>query len=92
MSDLEDFSPLRVRNDIVHLLFSHHPEFIRETEGQYLMDREQEDQLQKELKALESLTKLRGQIEQEHGICQVDLLSEARAEQEKEFEQLWEAV
>ena len=56
------------------------------------MDREQEDQLQKELKALESLTKLRRQIEQEHGICQVDLLSEARAEREKEFEQLWEAV
>jgi bacterioferritin (cytochrome b1) len=47
------------------------------------MERNQEDQLQKELKALESLTKLRRQIEQEHEIIQNDLLAEVRAEREE---------
>ena len=56
------------------------------------MEREQEDQLQKELKAIKALTKIRQQIEQRHGIIQADWLAEARTERAKEFEQLWEVA
>ena len=56
------------------------------------MDRDQESQLKKELQALEALTKLRRQIELEHGICRADFLTEAREEREKDFERLWKAV
>jgi hypothetical protein len=51
------------------------------------MDRDQESHLKKELQALKALTKLRRQIEQEHGIIQVNLLAEIRAEREQELTQ-----
>jgi hypothetical protein len=64
-------------------------EVVREIVGQYLVEREQETQLQKEMQAIEALTKIRRQIEQKHGVCRRDLLAESRAEREQDFERIW---
>ena len=64
-------------------------EVVREIVGQYLVERAQETQLQKEMQAIESLTQIRRQIEQKHGVYQGDLLAESRAEREQEFERIW---
>jgi hypothetical protein len=56
------------------------------------VEREQENQLQKELKALDTLTKLRREIEKQHGVYQGDLLSEIRAERDQEIEEVWRSV
>ena len=44
------------------------------------------------MQAIETLIQMRRQIERKHGVFQGDLLSEARAEREKELEQVWEAA
>ncbi len=64
-------------------------EIVREIVGQYLVEREQASQLQRELQALATLTQIRRQIEQKHGVYQGDLLSESRAEREQEFDRVW---
>jgi metal-responsive CopG/Arc/MetJ family transcriptional regulator len=64
-------------------------EVVREIVGQYLVEREQETQLQKEMQAIETLTQIRRQIERKHGVYQGDLLAESRAEREQEFERIW---
>lgn len=56
------------------------------------MDREQESQLQNELKALDALIKLRREIEKWHGIYKGDLLSGIRAERDHEIEEVWRSV
>jgi hypothetical protein len=64
-------------------------EVVREIVGQYLAERQQETQLQKEMQAIEALTQIRRQIEQKHGVCHRDLLAEIRAERAQEFERIW---
>jgi bacterioferritin (cytochrome b1) len=57
--------------------------------GQYLVEREQETQLQREMQAIDTLTQIRRQIEQKHGVYQGDILSEIRAEREQEIDRVW---
>ena len=64
-------------------------EVVREIVGQYLVEREQETQLQKEMQAIEALTQIRRQIEQRHGVYQGDLLAESREEREQDFDRVW---
>jgi predicted DNA-binding protein len=64
-------------------------EIVREIIGQYLVEREQATQLQREMQALATLTQIRRQIEQKHGVYQGDLLAEIRAEREQEFDRVW---
>ncbi len=64
-------------------------EVVREIVGQYLVEREQETQLQREMQAIDTLTQIRRQIEQKHGVYQGDLLAEIRAEREQEIDRVW---
>lgn len=64
-------------------------ELVREIVGQYLVERERATQLQREMQALATLTQIRRQIEQKHGVYQGDLLAESRAEREQEFDRIW---
>ena len=64
-------------------------EVVREIVGQYLVEREQETQLQREMEAIKTLTQIRRQIEQKHGVYQGDLLAEIRAEREQEIDRVW---
>lgn len=64
-------------------------EVVREIVGQYLVEREQETQLQREMQAIDILTQIRCQIEQKHGVYQGDLLAEIRAEREQEIDRVW---
>jgi metal-responsive CopG/Arc/MetJ family transcriptional regulator len=64
-------------------------EVVREIVGQYLVEREQETQLQREMQAIDTLTQIRRQIEQKHGVYQGDILSEIRAEREQEIDRVW---
>lgn len=64
-------------------------EIVREIVGQYLVEREQATQLQREMQALATLTQIRRQIEQKYGVYQGDLLAEIRTEREQEFDRIW---
>ena len=63
-------------------------EVVREIVGHYLVEREQGTQLQREMQAIETLTQIRRQIEQKHGVYQGDLLAEIRAEREQEIDRV----
>ncbi len=64
-------------------------EVVREIVGQYLVEREQETRLQKEIQSIEALTQMRQQIETQHGIYQGDLLTEIRTEREEDVDRVW---
>ncbi|MEW5958842.1 MAG: hypothetical protein AB1801_14005 [Chloroflexota bacterium] len=64
-------------------------EVVRQIVGQYLVEREQATQLQREMQAIDTLTQIRRQIEQKHGVYQGDILSEIRAEREQEIDRVW---
>ena len=65
-------------------------EVVREIVGHYLVEREQETQLQREMQAIKTLSQIRRQIEQKHGVYQGDLLAEIRAEREQEIDRVWD--
>lgn len=65
-------------------------QIVREIVGQYLAERTETEQQQRELQAIAALTALRGQIEERHGVIQQDLLAAARAEREQELEPAWQ--
>jgi hypothetical protein len=62
---------------------------VREILRQHLAERDREAQLQRELRAIEELTRIRRQLQEQHGVYQVDLLDEVRAEREQDVERVW---
>jgi len=62
---------------------------VREILRQHLAERDREAQLQRELRAIEELTRIRRQLQEQYGVYQVDLLDEVRAEREQDVERVW---
>ena len=53
---------------------------------------DREPHLQREMQALEALTRIGKQIEAQHGVYPGDLLTEARQEREQDMECVWKCV
>lgn len=66
-------------------------DLVREIVRQYLTEREQEVRIQRELQAIEALTRTRLRLREQHGVYQTDLLGEARAERDQDVERVWRA-
>ncbi len=64
-------------------------EVVREIVSRYLAEREQENQLQREIQALESLTEVRQQLQAEQGFWAEDMLAKIRAERDQEIGRVW---
>jgi len=64
-------------------------DLLREIAAEYLARQDQDERLQEALQAIDALTKIRKQIEAEHGACATDLLAEVRAEREQDMERTW---
>jgi hypothetical protein len=56
---------------------------------QYLAEREQADRRQAEMQAIQELTQIREQLQEQHGVYQVDLLTKVRTEREQDVERVW---
>ena len=64
-------------------------DLVREIVRQYLAEREQADRRQAEMKAIQELTQIRKQLQEQHGVYQVDLLTKVRTEREQDVERVW---
>jgi hypothetical protein len=64
-------------------------ELVREIVGEHLAEQDREARLRREMQALEALTRIRRQIEAQHGVLQADFLAEARQEREEDIERVW---
>jgi len=64
-------------------------DLVREIVGQYLTEGDQEALLQREVQAIETLTRIRRQLQAQHGTLSADLLAEVRAERERDIEWVW---
>jgi hypothetical protein len=64
-------------------------DLVREIVGRHLAERDREVRLQRELQAIEELTHIRKQIQEQHGIYHVDLVAEAREERDRDMERVW---
>lgn len=62
---------------------------MREIVQDWLDSRNREGQRRRELKALEELTRLQRQIEDEAGIYQGDLLEDSQAGREEDLGRVW---
>ena len=62
---------------------------VREILREWLATRDRDAQSQRELQALKELTHLRLKIQEQHGVYTGDLLAEARAERDEDFERVW---
>jgi hypothetical protein len=62
---------------------------VREIVGRHLAERDREVRLQRELQAIEELTHMRKQIQEQHGIYHVDLVAEVREERDRDMERVW---
>lgn len=64
-------------------------DLVREIVGRHLAERDREVRLQRELQAIEELTHMRKQIQEQHGIYHVDLVAEVREERDRDMERVW---
>ena len=64
-------------------------DLVREIVGRHLAERDREVQLQRELQAIQELTHIRKQIQEQHGIYHVDLVAEVREERDRDTERVW---
>ena len=64
-------------------------DLVREIVRRHLAQREQADRRQAEMQAIQELTQIRKQLQRQHGVYQVDLLTEVRAEREQDVERVW---
>ena len=62
---------------------------VREIIREYLAEQSRDEQLERELAALESLAQMRQKIQARHGIINRDLVTEIRSEREADLEQAW---
>jgi metal-responsive CopG/Arc/MetJ family transcriptional regulator len=67
-------------------------ELIREIVRQYLAEQDREARLRRELQALDALTRIRKQIEAQHGVYRGDILAEARQERDQDIERVWKGA
>jgi len=56
---------------------------------QHLAEREQADRRQAEMQAILELAQIRKQLQEQHGVYQVDLLTKVRTEREQDVERVW---
>jgi hypothetical protein len=59
-------------------------DLVHEIVGQYLAEQNQKARLQREIQAIEELTHIRKQLQEQHGVYRVDLVTEMRAEREQD--------
>ena len=64
-------------------------DLVREILRQHLAEREQADRRQAEMQAIQELTRIRKQLQEQHGVYQVDLLTKVRTEREQDVERVW---
>jgi hypothetical protein len=64
-------------------------DLVREIVGQHLAERDRGVQTQREIQAIEELTQIRKQLQEEHGTYRGDLLDEVREEREQDVERVW---
>ncbi len=64
-------------------------DLVREIVREWLSHQDGEARRQRELQALEELTRLRLKIQEEHGIYTGDLIEENRAERDEDVGRVW---
>jgi len=64
-------------------------EVVRQIVAEWLATKNDMVQRQRELQALDELTKLRMKIQEKHGVYTGDLIDEARAERDADIERVW---
>jgi metal-responsive CopG/Arc/MetJ family transcriptional regulator len=64
-------------------------DLVREIVRQHLAEREQADRRQAEMQAIQELAQIREQLQEQHGVYQVDLLAKVRTEREQDVERVW---
>jgi hypothetical protein len=64
-------------------------DLVREIVRTYLAERSESERRQRGVEAVRGLSRIRGQIREEHGGYAVDLLAQAREEREQDMERVW---
>jgi hypothetical protein len=64
-------------------------DLVREIVAGWLAAEDQEAQRQRQLQALEELTKLRHEIQARHGVYTGDLVEEGRTERDEDLGRIW---
>lgn len=64
-------------------------DLVREIVGEHLVERDREVRRQRELQAIEELTHIRKQIQEQQGVYHVDLVAEVREERDQDMERVW---
>lgn len=64
-------------------------DLVREIVSEWLAQHDRETKRQRELKALDELTRLRLKIQEEHGIYTGNLIEEVRAERDEDMDRVW---
>ena len=64
-------------------------ELMREIVDQWLSQQDEQQVWVQRMEALERLNQIRERIQQEYGIYQGDLIEEARADREDDFDRAW---
>ena len=64
-------------------------ELVRQIVDEWLDQLDHSAQRQRELSALEELTKLRLEIQEEHGVFTGNLIEEARQERDEDMDRVW---
>ena len=64
-------------------------DLVREIIDDYLSQREEDDQLERELEALHRLREIREEARQRYGVYQGDLIREIREERDQDVDRIW---
>jgi len=64
-------------------------DLVRESVQAYLVERERENQREREQQALDRLAEIRARVQARHGILDVDLVAEVREERDRDNERVW---
>ena len=64
-------------------------DLVREIIDDYLSQREEDDQLERELEALHRLREIREEARQRYGVYQGDLIREVRQERDQDVDRIW---
>ena len=64
-------------------------DLVREIIDDYLSQREENDQLERELEALHRLKEIREEVRQRYGVYQGDLIREVREERDQDMDRIW---
>jgi hypothetical protein len=64
-------------------------DLVREIIDDYLSQREEDDQLERELEALHRLREIREEARQRYGVYQGDLIREVREERDQDVDRIW---